>query len=129
MPRTSQRDLLLTSIAGVLLLAGAMTHWMGGPEFVRITLLAASAMLASTETLPDAWSEIKKRRVNVDVLMFVAAAGASAIGHYEEGVFLLFLFGLGAAGEHAALGRAKNAVSALAELAPDSARVIDEDGI
>jgi len=126
---TSQRDLLLTSIAGVLLLAGAMTHWMGGPEFVRITLLAASAMLASTETLPDAWSEIKKRRVNVDVLMFVAAAGASAIGHYEEGVFLLFLFGLGAAGEHAALGRAKNAVSALAELAPDSARVIDEDGI
>jgi Cd2+/Zn2+-exporting ATPase len=125
---TSQRDLLLTSIAGVLLLAGAMTHWLGGPDAVRITLLVLSAILASTETAPEAVSEVKKLRVNVDVLMFVAAAGAAMIGHFEEGAFLLFLFGLGAAGEHAALGRAKNAVSALAELTPDSARVIDDDG-
>ncbi|GAB5497174.1 MAG: heavy metal translocating P-type ATPase [Phycisphaerales bacterium] len=125
---TGQRDLLLTTIAGVLLLAGASVHWMGGPEFVRIALLALCAVLASTETFPEAIEDAKKLRVNVDVLMFVAAAGAAVLGHYEEGAFLLFLFGLGAAGEHAALGRAKSAVSALAEMAPDSARVISEEG-
>ena len=125
---TGQRDLLLTSIAGVLLLAGATVHWAGGPDWARLALLAASAILASTETGPEALADIKKWRVNVDVLMFVAAAGSAALGHYEEGAFLLFLFGLGAAGEHAALGRAKNAVNALAEMAPDSARVIDQDG-
>lgn len=125
---TGQRDLLLTTIAGVLLLAGASVHWMGGPEFLRIALLALSAVLASTETFPEAIEDAKKLRVNVDVLMFVAAAGAAVLGHFEEGAFLLFLFGLGAAGEHAALGRAKSAVSALAEMAPDSARVIGEDG-
>ncbi|RNC82592.1 MAG: heavy metal translocating P-type ATPase [Phycisphaera sp.] len=125
---TGQRDLLLTTIAGVLLLAGTSVHWLGGPEFLRITLLALCAVLASTETFPEAIEDAKKLRVNVDVLMFVAAAGAAVLGHYEEGAFLLFLFGLGAAGEHAALGRAKSAVSALAEMAPDSARVIDEDG-
>lgn len=123
-----QRDLLLTSIAGVLLLAGSITHWTGGPEFVRIGLLALCAVLASTTTFPEAMADLRKFRVNVDVLMFVAAIGAAVIGHFEEGAFLLFLFGLGAAGEHAALGRAKNAVDALAEMAPDSARVIDEDG-
>lgn len=124
----AQRDLLLTSIAGVLLVAGFSVHLAGGPEWLRIGLLAVSAVLASTATFPDAIEELKGLRVNVDVLMFVAAAGAAALGHYEEGAFLLFLFGLGAAGEHMALGRAKNAVSALSEMTPESARVIDEDG-
>ena len=123
-----QRDLLLTSIAGVLLIGGFFVHLAGGPEWLRIALLAVSAVLASTETFPEALAVLRKFRVNVDVLMFVAAAGAASLGHYEEGAFLLFLFGLGAAGEHMALGRAKRAVSALSEMTPESARVIDEEG-
>ncbi len=124
-----QRDLLLTSIAGVLLVSGFGVHLAGGPEWLRIALLAVCAVLASTETFPEALSELRKFRVNVDVLMFVAAIGAGVLGHYEEGAFLLFLFGLGAAGEHMALGRAQRAVSALSEMTPESARVIDEDGV
>jgi Cd2+/Zn2+-exporting ATPase len=123
-----QRDLLLTSIAGVLLVSGFGVHLAGGPEWIRITLLALCAILASTETFPEAIEELRNFRVNVDVLMFVAAIGAASLGKYEEGAFLLFLFGLGAAGEHMALGRAKRAVSALAELTPESARVIDDEG-
>ncbi len=124
----SERNMLLIAISGVLLVAGAITQWTGGPAAVWIALYALSAILSSTDTAPEALSEIKKLRVNVEVLMFVAAIGAAIIGHYEDGAFLLFLFGLGAAGEDAALGRAKSAVDALAELTPDSARVIDEDG-
>lgn len=123
-----QRDLLLTCIAGLLLASGFTVHLTHGPEWLRITLLALSAVLASTATLPEALGELRRFRVNVDVLMFVAAAGAAALGHYEEGAFLLFLFGLGAAGEHMALGRAKRAVSALSEMTPESARVIDDEG-
>lgn len=124
----AQRDLALTILAGGLLAAGFVVHLAEGPQWLRIGLLALSAVLASTATFPEALGELRKLRVNVDVLMFVAAAGAAALGHYEEGAFLLFLFGLGAAGEHMALGRAKRAVSALAELTPESARVIDSEG-
>ena len=123
-----ERDLSRVAIAGLLLLAGATTHWLGGPDALRLVLLAASAILASTKTAPEALDVLKGLRVNVDVLMFVAALGATLLHQYEEGAFLLFLFGLGAAGEHAAMARAKQAVEALAKLAPESARVLDDQG-
>lgn len=123
-----ERELKLVTIAGVCLVAGAATHWLGGPEALRLLLLAVSAVCSSTATFPEAIRELRSFRLSVDSLMFAAAIGASSLGHYEEGAFLLFLFGLGAAGEHLALSRAKGAIDALAELAPESARVLDEHG-
>jgi len=119
-------QLKLVAIAGILLLAGAITHWVDAPALLWAPLLAASAILASTRTAPEAWNSVRTLRVNIDVLMFAAAAGAASLGHFEEGAFLLFLFGLGAAGEHAALNHAEHAISSLAELAPDTAHVINE---
>jgi len=122
------RELLLVSISGVLLLAGFIVNLSGGSDIIRVALLALSAILSSTTTFVAAIQILKKLRVDVDVLMFVAAIGAAALGHYEEGAFLLFLFGLGSAGEHLALERAKRAVDALTDLAPDTAVRIEPDG-
>jgi Cd2+/Zn2+-exporting ATPase len=55
--------------------------------------------------------------------MLAAALGAAFLGAWAEGAFLLFLFGLGHAGEHYALGRARNAISALGKLMPKTAQV------
>src|SRR3546814_2005063 len=55
--------------------------------------------------------------------MLVAAAGGAALGAWAEGALLLFLFSLGHALEHYAMGRAKRAIEALAELAPEKATV------
>ena len=63
------------------------------------------------------------------VLMLAAAAGAALLGEWAEGAFLLFLFSLGHAGEHYALDRARNAVNALGELMPKTARVRTGDEI
>src|SRR3546814_14392972 len=60
--------------------------------------------------------------------MLVAAAGAGALGAWAEGALLLFLFSLGHALEHYAMGRAKRAIEALAELAPRTAMVRRGDG-
>ncbi|NWM00840.1 heavy metal translocating P-type ATPase, partial [Klebsiella pneumoniae] len=51
-------------------------------------------------------------------------AGAAALGAWAEGALLLFLFSLGHALEHYAMGRAKRAIEALAELAPETALVL-----
>jgi Cd2+/Zn2+-exporting ATPase len=122
------RGLQLPLIGGVLLLAGWGVHLTHGPEWARAALLLASAALCSTRTLPEAIQSVRGLRVNIDVLMFAAAAGAAAIGHWEEGAFLLFLFGLGAAGEHAAMEHARRSVDALAALSPETARVLDLSG-
>ena len=49
--------------------------------------------------------------------------GAAALGKWAEGGLLLFLFSLGHSLEHFAMGRAKRAIEALAELAPQTALV------
>jgi Cd2+/Zn2+-exporting ATPase len=61
--------------------------------------------------------------------MLAAAAGAALLGEWSEGAFLLFLFSLGHAGEHYALDRARNAINALGELMPKTARVKQGDEI
>ena len=55
--------------------------------------------------------------------MLLAAAGAAILGHWAEGALLLFLFSLGHALEHYALGRAKRAIAALGKLTPRTATV------
>jgi Cd2+/Zn2+-exporting ATPase len=55
--------------------------------------------------------------------MLVAALGAASLGEWAEGALLLFLFSLGHSLEHFAMGRAKRAIEALAELAPQTALV------
>ncbi len=121
-------EIVLIAISGLTLLAGAITYWTGGPNWLRLTLLAISAVASSTRTFPDAVHILKRFRLDVDVLMFAAAIGAASLGHFEEGAFLLFLFGLGSAGEHLALGRARKAIESLTHLAPDTAIRIDAQG-
>ncbi|MGZ8292871.1 MAG: HAD-IC family P-type ATPase [Telluria sp.] len=45
----------------------------------------------------DARQSIRERRLDIDVLMIVAALGAAAWGQWTEGALLLVLFSLGAA--------------------------------
>ncbi|WP_330294912.1 P-type ATPase [Streptomyces sp. NBC_00503] len=62
-------------------------------------------------------------RFQVDFLMLVAAAGAAAIGRWEEGAALLVLFSLGHALEGYAMGRARRSIEALGAIAPRTALV------
>ena len=74
-------------------------------------------------TLKEAIENLRKRQFEIDSLMLVAAAGAAALGQWAEGALLLFLFSIGHALEHFAMGRARRAIEALAKLAPERASV------
>ncbi|HUG14794.1 MAG TPA: heavy metal translocating P-type ATPase [Thermomicrobiales bacterium] len=69
-----------------------------------------------------------RRRLDIDLLMVVAAAGAAIIGQWAEGAILLFLFSLGNALQAYAMARTFRAVQALVELSPDDAVVL-RDGV
>ncbi len=118
----------LVVMSGILLLSGYLTHILGGPYWVRVALLIGSALTSSTRTFPEALHILRRFRLDVDVLMFAAAIGAASLQHYEEGALLLFLFGLGSAGEELALGRARRAIESLTTLAPDTAIRLDDAG-
>lgn len=72
-------------------------------------------------TAKEAAENLAKGHFEIDFLMLVAAAGAAILGEWAEGALLLFLFSLGHALEHYAMGRATKSIAALAELAPKTA--------
>lgn len=134
---TRNRELAWSFIAGALLLLG----WVASRTIGRtgsslaclpLALYAASYVFGARDNVGHFVRDLRRGHFHfdIDLLMVVAAAGAAILGQWVEGALLLFLFSLGHALEHYALGRARNAIKALAELAPARATVLREvDGI
>ncbi|MGT2958085.1 cadmium-translocating P-type ATPase [Streptococcus bovimastitidis] len=68
------------------------------------------------------------KHLSVDVLMILAAVGAGIISYWLEGALLIFIFSLSNTLEEMAMEKSKNAISALMNLTPDTARKIMADG-
>jgi Cd2+/Zn2+-exporting ATPase len=122
------RRLVMAIGGGVFLLAAFLVHVRNGPRPLRLGLVIASYLLVGWITFQDTLRVVRELRFDIDLLMFAAAFGAAALGHYEEGALLLFLFALGRAGEEMAMDRARRAIAALAKLAPETATVREADG-
>lgn len=121
-------ELIFSLACGATLLAG----WVAGGrglEWLSLGLLLAAYFFGGWFTLREALGNLRKRRFEIDTLMLVAAAGAAALGEWAEGALLLFLFSLGHALEHYAMGRARRAIEALAKLAPEEALVRRGEGV
>lgn len=121
-------ELLVVFIGGVMVAGAWVGELLDLPTAAIWILCGLSVPLTSLRTSRRALDAVRGLKIDVDVLMFVAAAGASIIGHPVEGAFLLFLFGLGAAGEHMAMRRAEHSLRGLEALAPESAERIMPDG-
>ena len=77
---------------------------------------------------PKAWSSARRLAPDMNLLMIVAVVGAIALGELFEAATVAFLFSLSLFLESWSVGRARNAVSTLLDLAPPTARVLGEDG-
>jgi len=81
----------------------------------------ASAVFGSVHAIQEAWESLQRRRLDVHVLMLVAAVGALALGHAQEAAILLFLFALSGTLEEFAMARTQSAIEGLIKLRPDTA--------
>ncbi|MDZ3831967.1 MAG: heavy metal translocating P-type ATPase [Sphingopyxis sp.] len=122
-------ELIFALLCGLVLGIGfAIEKLAAAPEWVPFAFYIAAYGFGGWFTVREAIENLKLKRFEIDTLMLVAAAGAAALGAWAEGALLLFLFSLGHALEHYAMGRAKRAIEALAELAPQTAFVKGPDG-
>jgi Zn2+/Cd2+-exporting ATPase len=121
---TGNLELWFSLASGVLLLVGWIVGRSMGEDAMIVRVLYAAACLAGAWfTVREAIENLRQRRLQIDTLMLVAAAGAIALGHWGEAGLLLFLFSLGHALENYAMGRARRAIEALAQLRPETALV------
>ena len=123
-PFGERSELIFALTSAVLWVVGfvlELTTEVG--EGMLTAIFVAAGLFGGYFTLREALESIRNRRFEIDFLMLVAAAGAWMLGKWEEGALLLALFSTGHALEGYAMGRARRAIEALAELAPDTAVV------
>jgi len=122
-----QRNVALTAITGVGLLSGLLAPLFGLEAYAGWAYLVAYLSGGFTAT-KDAVSSLLKGKLNIDLLMVLAALAAAAVGEARDGAILLFLFQLAETLEDYAMGTTKRAVAGLMNLRPDEARRISDGG-
>lgn len=111
---------LIVGLVGEYALKNDIVMW-GGFGLAYI----AGGIPAGREALHSLFVE---RKLDVDLLMVLAALGAASIGQAGDGAILLFLFSLSNTLQDWAMGRTKNAIQALMDLNPEGATV-RRDGV
>ncbi|MCH8022864.1 MAG: cadmium-translocating P-type ATPase [Thaumarchaeota archaeon] len=119
-----KKPILLSSIAGVLLLIGLVLKFILDQELFSITLFLASAGIAGHQIVLDGVRSVLHRRLSISFLMTVAAVGAFFVGQGEEGAAVLFLFSIAEVLEERSIEGTKKSLQALVKLAPDTAFVM-----
>ncbi len=123
-PFGERSEIIFAILAGVFVVLGWLSIWLlDVAPWLPTAFFIAAYVFGGYFTLKEATDSIRVGRFEIDFLMLVAAAGAAALGKWAEGALLLFLFSLGHALEHFAMGRARRAIESLADLAPKTATV------
>lgn len=124
----SHAETISLAVSGVLVAAALLIHWQKILPERAVAGTALAAMLAGGWfLLPKAWQALRQLRPDINLLVVVAAIGASAIGEWVEASAVVFLFGVAEWLEGWADRRARRATEALLELAP-SVALVKRDG-
>lgn len=99
------------------------------PDQVTLGALSLAYLAGGVPAAIKALGELFRRfRLDIDLLMVVAAVAAAQVGAALEGAVLLALFSLSGTLEHRAMGKARRAVEALMALRPETALLQAPDG-
>ncbi len=119
-------ELVFSLLCGFFLATGwIIATFTAIPATVSLGFYLAAYFFGGFYTSIDVYRSLKALKFNIHLLMLVAAIGAAILGHWAEGALLLFLFSLGHALEHYAMGRARRAINALSDLTPHEAVLRD----
>jgi Cd2+/Zn2+-exporting ATPase len=138
------RQKRFTSLSGGFWAAGFLFHivetGMGGAlglfaghgevpmPMAEAGIFAVAILFGVWLVAPKAWSSARRLSPDMNLLMVVAVAGAIGLGEFFEAATVAFFFSLSLYLESWSVGRARNAVSSLLDLAPPTARVLYDDG-
>ena len=115
----------MTALCAVFVALGWMAQRGGASKAVSVVLFLGGYLLGGYRQAADGMRTlVRERALDVDLLMVVAAIGAAAIGYWEDGALLIFIFSLSGTLEGVASARTKKDIAALLGLAPDQATVV-----
>ena len=117
-----------TGVAAALVAAACSIGWFTPfPEWSAPVFIAAT-IIGSVFPAQRAWQSIKRRSLDINVLMVVAVIGAIAIRQFEEAAMVVSLFAAAQWLEAQSLDRARKAIGRLLDLASTDVLVRDDRG-
>ncbi|MFN3695849.1 MAG: heavy metal translocating P-type ATPase [Pseudobdellovibrio sp.] len=127
--KSSNRNrIILISLSGLSLLVGLILEWTGNEGIISNVCLFLSIVLAGVLVFPKAFGSLKRKSLDMNVLMAVAVIGAIAIKEYSEGAAVVFLFSFSELLESLSVQRARRAIQELLKIAPQRALRVNDDG-
>lgn len=108
------------AISGLLLLIA----WLSG-HFAPLPL---AMLVAGWPVAGKALAELKRRSLGMNTLMLTAAVGAGALGEWQEGAMVLFLYSIAKWLERLSSEKARSSIEALRRNLPSLAHFVDEAG-
>jgi len=107
--------------AGVAIALGIMLETLGAYPEASQSLLVAAMAVTGYPLAEKGVRGLLKGRIGINLLVTIAAIGATVIGLYQEGALVVFLFSISLRLEVIASERARHAIEALMELRPETA--------
>jgi Cd2+/Zn2+-exporting ATPase len=119
----------LVVVTLIAILSSLAAERMGASDGLILVLNVISYVAGGLFGAKGALESLFKRRIDVDMLMILAALGAALIDQWHEGAILLFLFSLSNVLQDYAIGRSRQAIRSLLKLYPSEAKVRRGDGV
>ncbi|TWH46232.1 Cd2+/Zn2+-exporting ATPase [Sporomusa sp. KB1] len=116
-------ELRRAALSGVSLAVAYGVEKFGGPALVFLPLYIVAMVLGGWGNFKKAAYALPRMNFNMSVLMSVAVIGALAIGQYEEGASVAFLYAISEMLEAWTMEKARRSIRQLMDIAPKTARV------
>lgn len=121
---SASEQITAVAISGGCTLVGLLLQWTKvGLPIAPMAFYAPAIIAGAWFVLPGALRSLRKLRLDINVLMIVAVAGAMIISEWAEGAAVAFLFALSELLESYSADRARRAIRSLMELTPEVATV------
>lgn len=121
-------ELIAAAIAGILIV---IAWFVSRDELtsIGITLYVFAFVIGGFAKAKEGIEEtIANKELNVEFLMILAAIGSAIIGYWTEGAILIFIFAVSGALETYAMNKSHKEISALMDLQPEEAWLVETDG-
>ncbi|MCE5204066.1 MAG: cadmium-translocating P-type ATPase [Actinomycetia bacterium] len=117
------RSAVAVLVSGASIALGYVTSALNESPLISAAFFALAIIAGGALTLRRALVSLRARMLDMNVLMTVAVVGAAAIGEWQEGAAVIFLFALGGWLESRALVRTRRSIRELVDLTPAQARI------
>lgn len=123
-PLWKRKQVIFGIASAVFLALGLICEFIISQHLLAQVLFLLVVLLSGKDIIKRAaYSLFKKKHLDMNFLMSIAALGAFLIGHGEEGAAVMFLFFIAESLEDYAADRARHSISELLKLAPETAKV------